>query len=150
MKELSIEQKAKAYDEAIRRAKRMFSEKELKYLFPELKDSDYEIGKKLSALIEDIDDKTLNQYKLYKTELRVWLEKQGESDETKAKTFLINKGYPIDTNSVFPTYEEMYNIIREGFEKQGEQKPTSKVETKFKVKYAGSEYNVLEIKERIS
>lgn len=50
------------------------------------------------------------------------IEKQGESDETKAKMFLINKGYPIDTNGVFPTYEEMYNIIREGLEKQGEQK----------------------------
>lgn len=51
-----------------------------------------------------------------------WVEKQGESDEIKAKTFLINKGYPIDANGTFPTYEEMYNIIREGLEKQGEQK----------------------------
>jgi len=51
------------------------------------------------------------------------LEKQGESDETKAKMFLINKGYPIDANGTFPTYEEMYNIIKEGLEKQGEHKP---------------------------
>ena len=50
-----------------------------------------------------------------------WLEKQGESDETKAKKFLINKGYPIDANGTFPTYEEIYNIIREGIEKQGRQ-----------------------------
>ena len=62
-----------------------------------------------------------------------WLEKQGESDETKAKVFLINKGYPIDANGVFPTYEEMYNIIREGLEQQGEQKPADKVEPKFEV-----------------
>ena len=32
-------------------------------------------------------------------------------------------------------------------EKQGEQKPTDKIEPKFKVKYAGSEYNVLEVKD---
>lgn len=51
-----------------------------------------------------------------------YIEKQGESDETKAKVFLMNKGYPIDTNGVFPTYEELYNIIREGLEQQSEQK----------------------------
>lgn len=55
-----------------------------------------------------------------------WLEKQDESDETKAKIFLINKGYPIDANGVFPTYKELCNIIREGFEKQNEQNPTNK------------------------
>lgn len=55
-----------------------------------------------------------------------WLEKQGESDETKAKMFLINKGYPIDANGIFPTYEEMYNIIRDGLEQQVSQKPTDK------------------------
>ncbi len=47
-----------------------------------------------------------------------WLEKQSESDETKTKMFLINKGYPIDSNGIFPTYEELYNIIKEGFENQ--------------------------------
>ena len=60
-----------------------------------------------------------------------WLEKEGESDETKAKIFLINKGYPIDTNGIFPTYDEMYNIIREGLETQGEHKSIDKVEPKF-------------------
>lgn len=56
--------------------------------------------------------------------IHAWLEKQGkkESDETKAKTFLIDKGYPIDANGIVPTYEEMYDIIREGLEKQGGQK----------------------------
>lgn len=60
-----------------------------------------------------------------------WLEKQDESDETKAKIFLINKGYPIDTNGTFPTYEEMYNIIREGLENQDEQKSSDKEVPKF-------------------
>lgn len=61
-------------------------------------------------------------------------EEQGEVDEDlMAKKFLINKGYPIDANGAFPTYEELYNIIREGLEKQYEQKPANKVEPKFKV-----------------
>ena len=42
MKELSIEEKAKVYDDTIERARRMFSEKELNYLFPELAESDDE------------------------------------------------------------------------------------------------------------
>lgn len=42
MKELSIEEKAKAYDDAIERAIRMFSEKELNYLFPEFTESEDE------------------------------------------------------------------------------------------------------------
>ena len=36
---MTQEEKAKRYDEAIERAKRMYSEKELNYLFPELKES---------------------------------------------------------------------------------------------------------------
>lgn len=61
-----------------------------------------------------------------------WLEKQGEMDEDLiAKKFLINKGYPIDANGTFPTYEELYNIIREGFENQGEQNPYSGVSFKY-------------------
>ena len=50
-----------------------------------------------------------------------WLENQCEFDETKAKMFLINKGYPIDANGMFPTYEEMYNIIKDRLEKQEEE-----------------------------
>ena len=57
------------------------------------------------------------------------LEKQsGEIDEDLiAKKFLINKGYPIDANGTFPTYEELYNIIREGLEHQGEQKSVDNI-----------------------
>ena len=39
---MTQEEKAKAYDDAIKRAKRMFSEKELNYLFPEIAESDDE------------------------------------------------------------------------------------------------------------
>ena len=56
----------------------------------------------------------IDKYKWHKW--IAWLENQ--ADETKAKMFLISKGYPIDANGMFPTYEEMYNIIKEGIEKQ--------------------------------
>lgn len=141
MKELSIKQKAKD----IETVKQMIADGHIsqdvaeKY-FPELKESEdvltwlknyiSEEAKCLSMDIRDNDDRiTLKKLR----DSLVWLEKHSESDETKAKVFLINKGYPIDTNGIFPTYEEMYNIIREGLENQGEQKSTDKVEPKFKV-----------------
>ena len=58
MKELSIEEKAKAYDNAIERAKRMFSEKELNYLFPEFTES--EDQKIISAIRKAIEAKVEN------------------------------------------------------------------------------------------
>ena len=104
MKELSIEEKAKAYDEVVEKAK---IEKEksrnlglLEFIdenFPELKESEDERVRKeiISAIEEDWPGHT---------DWIAWLEKQG-------------------------------------------QKPVYKVEPKFKVKYAGSEYNVLNVKD---
>lgn len=69
-----------------------------------------------------------------------WLEKQDESDETKAKIFLINKGYPIDANGIFPTYEEMHNIIREGLENQA----TPQIQNN-----AGSEKYIADVFEKV-
>ena len=116
MKELTIEQKAKAYDEALKvlhkydGANIMFSQSLKEEMFPELKES--EDDKTRSEIIRfiqmEVEDEIVGNKWL------AWLEKQSETDETKAKIFLINKGYPIDTNGIFPTYEEMYNIIREG------------------------------------
>ena len=116
MKELTIEQKAKAYDEALKvlhkydGANIMFSQSLKEEMFPELKES--EDDKTRSEIIRfiqmEVEDEIVGNKWL------AWLEKQSETDETKAKIFLINKGYPIDTNGTFPTYEKMYNIIREG------------------------------------
>ena len=104
MKELSIEEKAKSYDEVVEKAK---IEKEksrnlglLEFIdenFPELKESEDERVRKeiISAIKEDWPGHT---------DWIAWLEKQG-------------------------------------------QKPVYKVEPKFKVKYAGSEYNVLNVKD---
>lgn len=112
---------------------------ELKEIFPELnKNEDEKIRETLiDYLKERKSGESYGQYVLRYDHWITWLEKQGESDETKAKEFLINKGYPIDTNDVLPTYEEMYNIIRdgliirEGLEKQREQNNADKVEPKF-------------------
>ena len=89
------------------------------------------IKKQLSNIKKTITENHELDVKL--TKAIDWLEKQSESDETKAKMFLINKGYPIDANGVFPTYEEMYNIIKEGLEHQDALKPIDKVEPKFNI-----------------
>ena len=105
---------------------------ELKEIFPELnKNEDEKIRETLIDYLKE--RKSCESYGQYVLRYDRWinlLEKQDESDETKAKEFLINKGYPIDTNDVLPTYEEMYNIIREGLEKQREQNNADKVEPK--------------------
>ena len=117
-------EKAKAYDEAIRKAKiilgccdsaSIITEHTIYDIFPELAES--EDGRIRKEIISAL--KFANHKGVYDKHI-AWLEKQGETDETKAKKYLINKGYPIDANGTFPTYEEMYNIIREGLEEQGE------------------------------
>jgi phage gp36-like protein len=121
----------KKYKEALEWARKVMQGKigfvldEVLEKFPELKESEDErIRMSLIELFKDMewDDSILHDYNMDKDKTIAWLEKQGESDETKAKMFIINKGYPIDTNGIFPTYEEMYNIIKEGLEKQGEKK----------------------------
>ena len=137
---MSIERKAAAYDEALKAAIIAHKDEDkhlkatLERIFPELKESEDEKARKalISVLKSDFEnDNTI--YDISVGDIISWLEKQGESNETKARMFLINKGYPIDTNGTFPTYEEMYNIIKDGLKKQGEQKSADKAEPKFKV-----------------
>lgn len=124
MKELSIEEKAKAYDEAKLRMSAAYNSNRctigfMNEIFPELKESeDEKIRKEIINYFEHHPNIIVKRER--KSDYIAWLEKRGESDETKAKMFLINKGYPIDANGTFPTYEEMYNIIKKGLEKQGE------------------------------
>lgn len=143
MKELSIEEKANAYDKVLERVISFYQRcKEcgadgtvvfLESTFPELAESkDERIRKWLVGYFNQykLDGVTTFANGIEIDDIQDWLEKQSESDETKAKIFLISKGYPIDANGIFPTYEEMYNIIIEGLEhqgyrheKQGEKKP---------------------------
>ena len=156
---MTVEEKAKAYDEALERTSKLRVQKPfdtvsqmMEHVFPKLKESEVELTElkesedeltwltrfieeeaySLSMVIRDNEDR-IKLKKLQKS--LAWLENQSESDEIKAKEFLINKGYPIDANGTFPTYEEMYNIIREGLEKQVDKDKLIKELGKYKVKY---------------
>ena len=89
MKELSIEQKARAYDEALERAKEVKDNVEVvEYIFPELCESEDErIRKAIIEFFELQDDNTT--YSLVpKKDILAWLEKQGEqksSDKVEPK-----------------------------------------------------------------
>ena len=119
-----------------------YVQEDLSEIFPELKESEEDIR---TGLINGFNECLKNSqypknaqkywHNIKIEDILAWLENQCESDETKAKMFLINKGYPIDANGVFPTYEEMYNIIREGLEHQGfsVENTVDKVEPKFKI-----------------
>ena len=153
MKELSIKQKAKRYDEALERAKKIENGEPIDVpdgthiplvIFPELYELEYDrIKKEDERVRQELIDAVQGLWENDKLPMPLfssrvdawmaWLIKQGKPDEARAKMFLINKGYPIDTNGVFPTYKEMYNIIREGLEQQSEKNHADKVEPKFKV-----------------
>jgi hypothetical protein len=92
MKELSIDEKAKAYDEAIKRAREWYNELEpdsytcvVESIFPEFKESeDKKIRKKIIALV--------NAYGqgMYKDEMLAWLEKKGEQNPYSGVSFKYN------------------------------------------------------------
>ena len=85
MKELSIEQKAKAYDEALKEAVVAHKDEDrhlkatLERIFPELKNDDERIKNGLLKLLNCI---AMKEYKdtfcITKEEALAWLEKQGE------------------------------------------------------------------------
>ena len=88
MKELTIEEKAKAYDEALERAKAINNEKDVdvesgtttcEYIFPELKESEDEKIKKeiISILRNTYWTSNRNRF----NELVAWLEKQRDKDK---------------------------------------------------------------------
>lgn len=118
MKDLSIEEKAKRYDEAMGKLRTMrnawnnletdYSPKDvvsdIEHYFPELRESEDEMIRK--HLIKHFRVKSKEKWNgIFVKDILAWLEKQGE------------------------------------------QKPVDKVEPKFKVRYAGGEYNVLEVKD---
>ena len=88
MKELTIEEKAKAYDEALERAKAINNEKDVdiesgtticEYIFPELKESeDEKIRKEIISILRNTYW-TSNKNRF--NELVAWLEKQRDKDK---------------------------------------------------------------------
>ena len=91
MKELSIEEKAKAYDKAIERARKYYEETSnnvyksmLEQIFPELKESeDEKIRKELIETIHLAYDCGCSLNKEQRDKYLAWIEKQGEQKPTK-------------------------------------------------------------------
>lgn len=96
MKELSIEEKAKAYDEALEKSKRLYEQgtitESLAYIFPELAESeDEKIRRELLAVVNDLVLPDEQQSRFVS-----WLEKQGE---------LQDKG---EISDGYHTFNELY------------------------------------------
>ena len=113
MKELSIEQKAKAYDEALEKSKRLYEQgtitESLAYIFPELKESKDDMVRK--AIIEHFEGSHSSMYPykgFTKEQILAWLEKQGQTFTKK---------------DVDDAYLKGVCDAKQELEKQGEQKP---------------------------
>ncbi len=170
MKELSIEQKAKAYDEALERARKELqacgstdcdAARQIFRFFPELAESEDErIKKELIFYLGDMPEDTELRNGVTNRDVLVWLEKQGE--QKPIDKIQLGKKYKCIASPRYSTFRRgniykpvdnflcnLMNLCYECFEpiEDSEQKPADNIEPKFKVKYAGNEYNVFEIKE---
>ena len=154
----TIEEKAKAYNEAIRKAKiilgccnsaSIITKHTIYDIFPELAESEDErIKKALITLIQSCDKgcyTTISPSRI--KEYTAWLEKQGEQKnkmnsykitfedvlalECSMKTAKITKGGDELYKILVPLYNKIHNAYLD--ELQGEQKSADKVEPKFKV-----------------
>ena len=121
---MTIEEKARRYDEAIIKAKALYGQPLvdntlLETIFPELKESEDERIRK--ALIEMVHDTTCDElwvdYNVHKEEALEWLEKQGET---------------FTKRDVDDAYLKGISDAKNELEKQSEQKPADKFEPKFK------------------
>lgn len=124
MKELSIEEKAKRYDEAIERAKGLVdfcSDNELKtleFVFPELKESEDERIRKsiINLVIKSAQNGGMALHKWESQQMLAWLEKQDK----------LMEALQISNSRIAELVEEKYNL-EEKLEKQGNQNPYSGV-----------------------
>lgn len=154
MKELSIEQKAKLYDEAIKKAKEFKNNPFAGYdgtdlisaLFPELKESeDEKIRKALRKRIINYDPNNeilIKEEGISQRQFLAWIEKQGEQShwkptEEQLQTLhaQLNEGavtYPDDKRVLTTLYEDLMKITTQE-EKKNWQKPADKVEPRFNV-----------------
>ena len=131
----STEEKAKAYDEALERAKskikndkdHVLYEDDIIELFPALKESEDErIRKALSAFFAKFKPDDMFDDAFSFRDILAWFEKQGKKDEE----ILILKDQIESLHAAIKAIKETHRIE---LEKQGEQKPTDKIEPKFKV-----------------
>ena len=133
MKELSVEEKAKAYDDALSRVKSLISDAAIRHLrsiplneitdrFPELKESEDERMREMAikAVYSPQAQSCIESWGVNPDDVIAWLERQGEQ----------KSNLPIDDVWVLD-YDELIKLPKEEFEKQGEQKTANKVEPKF-------------------
>ena len=145
---MTIEEKAKAYDEAIERAKYYYNEgKTLEYatdvasyIFPKLKESEDEgINKSIIAILNNyIDDSNTFKHKMI-----AWLEKQGEPKSDKVEPMVYNHYIMSNPNFFQWIYERLVHVYNENPNEhymlslkeriEDMQKSSDKVESKFKV-----------------
>ena len=155
MKELNIEEKAKAYDEAVERLRNAFYDnnsrmceeyrnaalKIIEPIFPELKYSEDELARKemleycYKRMNNEFPSITIHQVKRWLT----WLEKLGDKDKFIEKELGCIKGY---RENAIKRLEELEKQGEQKSEEEevdnlhnylyGEQKPVDKVESKFR------------------
>lgn len=125
MKELTIEQKAKAYDEALERTKswvkgeypECFTEaqKIAEFIFPELKESEDErMWKLIKKYVHyNISDIALNADHITREQLESWLEKQGTSYTKKDVDDAYLEGISVAKNEMEKQYEADYQIRKD-------------------------------------
>lgn len=145
----------------------------LESLFPKLRESeDEKIRKTLIDFFEDWRKSRSHCWGISVAKILAWLEKQGNcsikwNKNTEDNKPQVNHSVLIQTSngiaegewnggehwiqyrwsSSVKDSDVLYWAELSDVEKQGEQKPAEKAEPKFKVKYAGSEYNVFETKD---
>ena len=151
---MTDKEKAKAYDEALERARKLYEQgtitESLGYVFPELKESEDErIRKAIHIYLDWLDGRNKDyqpkgDYSI--KDMIAWLEKQKEYESTDfeyvwdrtdcgALTSALDK-YSKEAiiNMCHAWYDKGIELERKSWlEKQGKQKPTDKVEPKFKV-----------------
>ena len=144
MKELSIEEKAKRYDEAIEKLRSLHDDydtvstlinikEELENIIPELKESEDE---RIRAMLidsftrADMGGEIYGKGVTYK-QVIAWLEKQGEHANFR-NNIQIGDKVTRNEDGVLVNLSQLKRVAKPS-EKQCEQKPTAKVEPKFKV-----------------
>ena len=168
---MTTEEKAKAYDKAIEQLRTMMPNwenlsyngktflQDLVSILPELKGNEYEsTRKRIIALVN------AHGQGRFKESMLAWLEKlKVFAEYGDGLYYFANSGFTYVGNPTWDnvsflenqeqkksindlTQQEAMDIAVAKCFEQGEQKPANKVEPKFKVKYAGSEYNVLKVK----
>ncbi len=129
MKELSIEEKARAYDEALEKTKQIIMDYDydehdnvFMEIFPELRESEDKMVKNcISMILTDANETRFNDFHTTLADCLAWLERQNSNVDNANKEYW--RGYREGKQEILDKYAEL--------EKQGN--PTDKSEPKFKV-----------------